>query len=252
MYFTKSSVSVLAAGSFASLAHAHMLLRVPTPYAGHVNGPLDPSGSNFPCQLVSFTGVPPTEMAQGSAQEMALTGSVVHGGGSCQVSITYDNPPTAASSWKVIHSIQGGCPARNQAGNIEPEDATLQGPDRYAFSIPSDIPTGNATLAWTWINKVGNREFYMNCAPISITGSGGSESALSSLPDMLVANIAVPGLNPGNQCTTAEGIDVEFPNPGASVETDPNAALSPPTGNCGGGAAAAPAVRGRRAASFRA
>jgi hypothetical protein len=248
MYFTKSSVSVLAAGSLASVAHAHMLLRTPTPYPGHISSPLDPSGSNFPCQLVSFTGAA-TEMAQGSSQEMAFTGSAVHGGGSCQVSVTYDNPPTAASAWKVIHSIQGGCPARNTPGNL-PENANLEGPDSYPFTIPADLPTGNATLAWTWLNKVGNREFYMNCAPVAITGSGGSETALAALPDMFVANIAVPGLNPGNQCTTAEGTDVEFPNPGSSVETNPGAALGAPAGTCG--AAAAPAVRGRRAASFRA
>ncbi|KAK3986281.1 hypothetical protein QBC44DRAFT_141043 [Cladorrhinum sp. PSN332] len=277
MYFTKSSVSVLAAGSFASIAQAHMLLRTPAPYAGHISSPLDPSGSNFPCQNVAFTGTA-TEMAQGSTQEMAFTGSAVHGGGSCQVSLTYDNPPTAASQWKVIHSIQGGCPARNTPGNL-PENAALQGADTYPFTIPADVPAGEATLAWTWVNKVGNREFYMNCAPVSITGSGGSEASFAALPDMFVANIAVPGLNPGNQCTTSEGVDVEFPNPGSSVETNPGATLGAPNGTCGvaggaaaggaaagagadaaaatpaagaAGAAATPAIRGRRVASFKA
>ncbi|KAK4169054.1 hypothetical protein QBC43DRAFT_200647 [Cladorrhinum sp. PSN259] len=276
MYFTKSSVSVLAAGSFASIAQAHMLLRTPTPYAGHISSPLDPSGSNFPCQNVAFTGSA-TEMAQGSTQQMGFTGSAVHGGGSCQVSLTYDNPPTAASSWKVIHSIQGGCPARGVTANL-PDNPDGAAPDSYPFTIPADVPAGNATLAWTWMNKIGNREFYMNCAPVSITGSGGSEASFSALPDMFVANIAVPGLNPGNQCKTSEGTDVEFPNPGASVENNPGSSLGPPTGQCGGGSGAAaggaaaggaaatpaagaggaaatpaaPAVRGRRAASFNA
>ncbi|KAK4225885.1 hypothetical protein QBC38DRAFT_249537 [Podospora fimiseda] len=269
MYFSKSTVSVLAAGSFASIAQAHMLLRTPTPYPGHQSGPLDPSGSNFPCQNVAFTGAA-TEMPQGSTQQLAFTGSAVHGGGSCQVSITYDNPPTANSEWKVIHSIIGGCPARNTAGNL-PENPNNTDLEPYNFSIPADIPAGEATLAWTWLNKVGNREFYMNCAPVSITGSGGSEASLAALPDLFVANIATPKFNPGNQCTTPEGIDVAFPNPGSSVETL-GTSPAPPAGNCGAaaaggaaaggaaatpaagaaGAAATPAIRGRRVASFKA
>ncbi|KAK4193059.1 hypothetical protein QBC35DRAFT_163182 [Podospora australis] len=239
MFFTKS---VLAAGGLATLSQAHMLLRTPAPYTSPAlqSGPIDASGSNFPCQAqpgASFVGTP-TPMAKGSKQQMAFTGSAVHGGGSCQVSITYDNPPTKASKWKVIHSIQGGCPARNTAGNL-PADPNLQGSDSYEFPIPSDIPSGNATIAWTWLNKIGNREFYMNCAPVAIEGEGGSESALAGLPDMLVANI-------GNGCTTAEGVDVKFPNPGSSVETNVDeGSLGAPQGSCGGGAA--PARRARRA-----
>lgn len=254
MFFTKS---VLAAGGLATLSQAHMLLRTPAPYTSPQlqSGPIDASGSNFPCQAqpgASFVGTP-TPMAKGSKQQMAFTGSAVHGGGSCQVSITYDNPPSKDSVWKVLHSIQGGCPARNTPGNL-PENPSLQGSDSYEFPIPSDIPAGNATIAWTWLNKVGNREFYMNCAPVAITGEGGSESALASLPDMLVANI-------GNGCTTAEGVDIKYPNPGASVENNvPESSLGAPVGSCGGGAAssaasgaaagsigtAAPAIRGRR------
>ncbi|KAK4110640.1 lytic polysaccharide monooxygenase [Canariomyces notabilis] len=229
MYFTTKSL--IAASGLVMVAQGHMIMRTPTPYTSPQanSSPLDPSGSDFPCKAgagAQYAGTA-TPMEKGSKQTLSFTGSATHGGGSCQVSITYDNPPTKQSKWKVIHSIQGGCPARNTAGNLG-NDPTMEAPDKYEFAIPQDIPSGNATLAWTWFNKVGNREMYMNCSPIDIVGSEGSEAALAGLPDMMVANIA------GTDCTTKEGVDIKFPNPGSSVETNSGAALGSPTGNCGG------------------
>ncbi|KAL2022420.1 hypothetical protein VTK56DRAFT_5487 [Thermocarpiscus australiensis] len=262
MFFLKALIAV---GGLAGVSQAHMKLRIPAPFTTPegTSSPLDPSGSNFPCQIqpgVQFQGTP-TPMEKGSKQKMGFTGQAVHGGGSCQVSITYDKSPTKQSSWKVIHSIQGGCPARNVAGNAG-NDANAPDPDEYEFTIPQDIPSGDATLAWTWVNKIGNREFYMMCAPVTITGGGngggnGSTSALTSLPDMFIANI--PSLS---DCATVEGVDIKYPNPGSSVENNPGANLGAPKCGAGGGAGAgagsvaaapttapttAPAVRGRRA-----
>jgi len=257
--------SFVLAGGLAALADAHMIMRMPAPYTSPAvsSSPLDPSGSNFPCQSTggAFEGTP-TKMEKGSKQQLGFTGSAVHGGGSCQVSITYDEKPNAQSSFKVIKSIQGGCPARNTAGNL-PANPDGAAPDTYEFTIPEDIPSGKATIAWTWFNKIGNREFYMNCAPVEISGSGGSEAGLAALPDMLVANIASMGT-----CATTEGTDIEFPNPGSDVETaEGTVNLGPPTGQCaagggkggssGGSATAAPAggatpaARLRRSAHFR-
>jgi hypothetical protein len=238
MFFTKSFI---VAGGLAAVAHGHMLLREPKPYSSPQLqlGPLDPSGSNYPCQATTgatFTGTP-TEMAKGSKQKMGFTGSAVHGGGSCQISLTYDNPPSAKSAFKVIHSIIGGCPARGVSGNAG-NDPNAQAKDEYEFTIPDDIPAGNATLAWSWVNKIGNREFYMNCAPVAITGDGGSKEALNALPDMFIANIA-----PAGDCKTTEGVDIEFPNPGKSVENN-GGNPGKPVGNCGGGAASGGASGG--------
>ncbi|KAK4127416.1 lytic polysaccharide monooxygenase [Parathielavia appendiculata] len=244
-----------------------MVMRLPVPYetpkiSPQDNGPIKADGSDYPCRNaggVDYTGTA-TKMEKGSKQKLAFTGGATHGGGSCQISLTYDNPPSANSAFKVIHSIQGGCPIRSHAGNFNTQDATVTPPDEYEFTIPDDIPTGNATLAWTWLNKVGNREFYMNCAPVDITGSEGSESALAALPDMFIANIPQ-----GNGCTTVDNADVKFPNPGKSVETTPGkeAGLAAPVGNCAGsagsggsgsgsatpaGSTATPAVRGRQPA----
>ncbi|KAK4041675.1 hypothetical protein C8A01DRAFT_14616 [Parachaetomium inaequale] len=258
MIFTQAFV----VAALVSLSEAHMKLRLPTPFEGleKVNAPILADGTNYPCHTDKgpFKGTP-TKMEKGSKQQLGFTGTAVHGGGSCQISITYDEVPNASSSFKVIHSIQGGCPARNQKGNIEPANEFAVSPDTYDFTIPDDIPSGKATLAWTWFNKIGNREFYMSCAPVEISGSGGSESALASLPDMMIANIPQAGT-----CKTADSTDIQFPNPGKSVENN-GGNMAPPTGECkaggsgsgsasgsatpaaGAGAAATPAVRGRRA-----
>lgn len=234
MYFSVSAL--LAAGGFAALSQAHILLGNPPPFEGSISSPINANGDNFPCQ--GLTSGPTTEMQKGSTQQMSFIGSAVHGGGSCQISVTYDNPPGPNSKWKVIHSIIGGCPARGAAGNLG-NDPNMQGQDQYEFTIPEDLPSGNATLAWSWLNKIGNREFYMNCASISISGDGGDESALERLPDMFIANIPQ-----GGGCMTPEGVDVEFPDPGESVETN-----NPTTGPLctGGTGGAGPAIRGRRA-----
>lgn len=212
-------------------------MNTPVPYGktSLLKSPLSANGADYPCQ--QRTGVYDKEganniMPQGSTQKLSFTGSAVHGGGSCQVSLTTDLKPTKGSTFKVIHSIEGGCPARNAAGNLG-DNPTAANPDTYQFTIPNDLAPGDYTLAWTWFNKIGNREMYMNCAPVTVTGgNGGSANAtakrdegslvddtifgkraggsLNSLPDMFIANI-------GN-CKTNETVDLVFPNPGASVE----------------------------------
>ncbi|KAK3684810.1 hypothetical protein B0T22DRAFT_199017 [Podospora appendiculata] len=228
MLFTKA---IVAAGGFAALSSAHMVINTPKPFSSPQvhNGPLKDDGSDFPCQAGASGGYSSQGvtniMALGSSQPLAFTGTAVHGGGSCQVSITYDTAPDKNSVWKVIHSIEGGCPAKNTPGNLG-NDASAADPFAYSFPIPDDIPTGNATIAWTWLNKIGNREFYMNCAPVTLTGTSGDKGNWEALPDMLTANI-------GNGCTTTEGKDYKYPNPGKSVESFASSELVFPVGNCG-------------------
>ncbi|KAL9071008.1 MAG: hypothetical protein Q9161_004508 [Pseudevernia consocians] len=244
-----SILSFSALALFVSTAQGHMIMATPPPYGSPDNSPLIADGSNFPCKATSNSGGTVTNMAIGATQKLSFLGESVHGGGSCQVSLTTDAPATKNSKWMVIHSIQGGCPARNQAGNIGADNsASAPDPDTYDFTIPAGITPGAYTLAWTWFNKVGNREMYMNCASIKVTGGSSkretslneteeyaipelSGRATASFPDMFVANIPV------TDCTTAEGADVKFPDPGQSVEmasANKADALSPPTGpKCG-------------------
>ncbi|EFQ29865.1 hypothetical protein CGRA01v4_03594 [Colletotrichum graminicola] len=224
--------NAIIAFGLATLASAHMKMATPVPYGASSlnNSPLDASGSDFPCKQRS--GVYDAEgasnvYAQGAGGSLSFIGSAVHGGGSCQVSVTYDAKPDKNSVWKVIKSIEGGCPAKNAAGNLG-DNANQINQDKYDFTIPDDMPAGNGTIAWTWFNKIGNREMYMNCGPVTITGSEGSQEAYNALPDMFVANI-------GN-CQTEESTDVQFPNPGNSVDKfgQPSALKAPPAA-CGGG-----------------
>ncbi|KAI1870646.1 uncharacterized protein JN550_005189 [Neoarthrinium moseri] len=218
------SAKIAAATGFLAVANCHMLLVNPKPFdfttATNADGygrPLDAAGSDFPCRRINeaYTG-PTNSYPQGSNQTLQLQGSAVHGGGSCQISITYDTEPTKNSVFKVIHTIQGGCPARNTEGNMV---GTAETPDpfTYDFTIPSDIPTGKGTIAWSWLNRIGNREYYMECGAVEITGSGGDKSNFDKLPDLFVANIASE-----NNCNTQNGAgkDAWIPQPGDSVEVN--------------------------------
>lgn len=234
-----------ALAGLASVASAHMVISNPIPYgqASLNNSPLDASGSDYPCKLRSGTydtsaGV--NTYAAGSSQKLSFKGTAVHGGGSCQISISTDTEPNAKSVFKVIKSIEGGCPAKGQTGNMG-DSADAVDPYTYDYTIPKDLAAGNYTLAWTWFNKVGNREMYMNCAPLVVTGSGGSSSALESLPEIFKANI-------GNGCTTESDTDVVFPNAGSDVDQfngDTTAWYTPPA-TCAGaaGSASTPAAGG--------
>ena len=175
--------------------------------------------------------------------------------------------------FKVIKSIEGGCPSTNP-GNVGP--ATGTGADEFEYRIPEGVQAGrNYTLAWTWFNKIGEREMYMNCAPISVpanskrdffTDKGRKDeaeeeeevdgvmvgkresSSMASLPDMFRANIGAVG----NGCSTApSGTVLEIPkgNLGKIVQRIGDEPLVPPVGNCGGsygggGGNASPAPKG--------
>ena len=220
----------------AALASAHIKISQPIPYGKSTldNSPIDQTKKDFPCK--QRPGVYDLEgaknvYAQGSKQQLEFIGSAVHGGGSCQVSVTTDMKPTTNSVWKVIKSIEGGCPAKGTTGNLE-GGASAEVPFKYDYTIPKELAAGNYTLAWTWFNKVGNREMYMNCAPLTVTGSGGSQSFMNGLPDMFVANAGV------NDCSTAQNSDLTFPDPGKDVDKFNGAttAFSAPVGTCTGAA----------------
>ncbi|KAJ5990159.1 hypothetical protein N7499_010686 [Penicillium canescens] len=250
----------ILSGLLASTVSAHMQLSKPYPIRSPLNkdakgekdysytNPLSSSGSDYPCKGYAkdeFNAV--DTWAPGSSQEMELEGSATHNGGSCQLSLTYDQGKT----FKVIQSVEGDCPIAK----------------KYKFNIPSDAPTGDALFAWTWFNKVGNREMYMNCAMVNIGGSGGraanntngseekavpknmpemaadgspadkiksavakakakgqtkpkdhtkqskaADTSYDSLPEIFVANVDQAG-----KCVTIEGEAVNFPKPGPNV-----------------------------------
>jgi hypothetical protein len=191
---------------------AHMILSHPKPYGVLTlnNSPLNASGADFPCKQRSgvYDLTAMNHWKAGERQSVSFSGTAVHGGGSCQFSVTTDMNPTKSSRWKVIHSVVGGCPASADGNLVGDEHA-----DTFEFSIPKDLPDGSYTFAWTWFNRRGPREMYMNCAPVTVSGSGGNAMFLEGLPDMFVANLL------GTPCSTVEGFDFVFPQPGDSVST---------------------------------
>jgi hypothetical protein len=204
-----------------SLVYAHLKMTSPEPYTPVEkeldNSPLNGDGSDFPCKISPGGFLAPTEEATywaGHDNTINLLGSITHGGGSCQVSLTSDREPTKSSDWKVIKSYEGGCPA-SVPGNL-PGDATSDHSLQLHFAIPIGILPGKYTLAWTWFNRVGNREMYMNCAPITVANDSPSNSSDNTpkqspaFPPMFVANI--------NGCMTRENVDIHFPWPGSIVE----------------------------------
>ncbi|PVH93946.1 lytic polysaccharide monooxygenase, partial [Periconia macrospinosa] len=186
----------------ASAANAHMIMAQPKPFGNPDNSPLSPAGSNYPCKLTGPAGgldFSQNQFKIGENQTLSFSGSAVHGGGSCQLAVTMDKNPSKTSKFKVIHSIEGGCPGTS-------------GPSTFSFPVPKELPNGEAVFAWTWIPLFsGQKEFYMNCAAITLSGGSSDTKGFDSLPDLAVTNIKP-------FCDTPEGNVYSFPNPGKSVQ----------------------------------
>jgi hypothetical protein len=211
-----STTTVLAAmlAMAPITAHAHAIMAKPVPFGKPSKSPLAAEGSNFPCQgIPPDTTTPANNWPVGSTQQLSwdLGTTAVHGGGSCQISVTTEKAPTKATKWKVIHSFEGGCPI-NTPGNLANDDLNkLDQIPHLPFQIPGELPNGDLIMAWTWFNKVGNREMYMDCAPVKVSGGASDTSEFDKLPDMAVANIGQ------GTCTTKEGGDYTFAEPGKYV-----------------------------------
>lgn len=214
----------------ASAVSAHLVMTNPVPYGldSLNNFPLDASGSDFPCKQRAgvYDITKENTYSVGDPIPLAFKGSATHGGGSCQISLTTDRQPSKDSNWMVIKSIEGGCPL-NIEGNIQIPGAgkDTKVPTDLNFTIPDGINSGKYTMAWTWFNRVGNREMYMNCAPVTIGGGSPKRSEEDTtesstlekrgkFPGMFVANV--------NGCQTSYDTDIRFPDPGDNVEYSGN------------------------------
>lgn len=242
--------SMLAAAlALASTAHAHMTMTYPAPYTANgelQSGPLAPDGSDFPCKMTSAQYTPPATkntMAIDAPQTLKLQGGATHGGGSCQISLTKDLKPTKNSEWMVIHSEEGGCPFASDGNKSDNATDAVTG---FQYKIPQGIQPGEYTFSWTWFNKIGNREMYQNCAPLTVTGGSKKRdldddleyntTSLEDLDtvDLLKRDTTFPAMfvaNIGNGCITKETADLKFPNPGPNVHKVGNN-FAPATGSC--------------------
>ena len=219
---------LLAFALLGTQTTAHMQLIYPPPLKSKSNpntppanidysmtSPLKTDGSDFPCKgyltlLNTPQGQAIASWSAGGRYNFTVSGGAAHGGGSCQAALSVDGGTT----FRVLHSYEGGCP--------------LQGDSSFGFEVPADTPaTRGAVFAWTWFNRLGNREMYMNCAVVDIVAAGGQgrvKMAFANRPGLFRANI-------GNGCRTVESVDVRFPDPGPDVDGGGGAAAL--VGSCG-------------------
>ncbi|KAL7276828.1 hypothetical protein RUND412_000169 [Rhizina undulata] len=203
MKFT--TATIIAAAAFLPAISAHLTMSEPkqwTVSGGKDNFPLNADGSDFPCHG-SAPEASVAEYEPGSMQTLQLAGSATHGGGSGQMSITYEATPNKNTKFRVMTSFEGNHPvsAEGNGAAIPP----------IQFKVPAGLPAGKAVVAWTWFNRVGNREMYMQCATVTIKGSETSTAGFDALPEMFRANS-------GNGCTVPEATAaIKFKNPGPYI-----------------------------------
>ena len=122
--------------------------------------PLFENGSNFPCKSYAPDRAVAT-FSPGDTIPVVMSGSVFHQGGHCQFSLSYDD-----QNFVVLGEYMKNCFV----------GTGLQ----FNIKLPETTPPcDRCTLAWSWVNAVGNREFYMNCADIRIFPGAQSQSFLA-------------------------------------------------------------------------
>ncbi|KAK3395342.1 hypothetical protein B0T20DRAFT_31830 [Sordaria brevicollis] len=249
MAYKFSSSTATAALLLLTCVQGHMVMIKPHSYNLYKIAPLvqvdplnipKPLGMNYPYPCQNKHDVEEvTPIKAGEVQLVQFSGAAQHGGGSCQFSISYDQPTNGwntSATFKTIYSIIGGCPGEmgNEQDNLpnegRPKDLA-QRPNtdichndfgvnctrEFLIPIPDFLPSGPATFAWTWFNKVGNREMYMNCAPVNITSSTTSREKYDALPNIFIANLRqtdIPGYDGCSTGNNATSHVLNIPNPG--------------------------------------
>ncbi|KAI9598211.1 hypothetical protein BDF19DRAFT_431724 [Syncephalis fuscata] len=166
-------VAALAVAAVAVPTLAHMEMTAPPPrQSKYLAGATVIDDKNTSPTQAICQGKPAGPHAgtyqAGSNISVSLNGTNAHGGGHCQFALSYDDGQT----FVVIKDVMNTC-------MID----TLS----YTVPLPSTALTSNhAIFAWTWINAADGREYYMNCADISISGYA---DGYVTGPKLLVANI---------------------------------------------------------------
>jgi hypothetical protein len=133
-------------------------------------------GYSFPCK--GYSEGPVTKIIDGNTISITLAGTTIHGGGHCQFGISTDD-----TTFLVLKTVIRNC--------------LLDGMT-YSFDLPNNLPNTKITVFWTWVNAIGNREYYMDCADVQLRGN--SPQTIVNGKSLLVLNL------PGYQTVP------EFPN----------------------------------------
>ncbi|KAJ1663946.1 hypothetical protein EV178_004568 [Coemansia sp. RSA 1646] len=174
--------SAIAAALVASVS-AHMTMTDPCPRfnpwcvnkpttlpAGaswdyNIKNPIDPSSPVLCKSNTPWPSPVATWTAGQSVTVQFLQNNAAHGGGHAQFSVSYDGGKTFAVVYEVLKYFFFNGPSTSNSPEV------LQ----YTFTLPKELPNSDSVVfAWSWVNAIGNREFYMNCADVAITGSSSS------------------------------------------------------------------------------
>lgn len=132
----------------------------------NIMAPLNVVPYVFPCK--GYTKGPSTAIINGNSVSVTLEGTAIHGGGHCQFGISYND-----RDFLVLKTVLYTC---------------LLDSLTYTIDLPSNTPSGEVTVFWTWINKIGNREYYMECADVTID-NGNKAGGIIKGKELLVVNL---------------------------------------------------------------
>ncbi|KAJ1719565.1 hypothetical protein LPJ61_006286, partial [Coemansia biformis] len=146
-----------------------------------INSPIGNAGNDSPMPLCKYSTPWPTPAAKWAAGQSItvsfVPGGISHSGGHCEFSMSYDGGKTFA----VIHQELRYC----FVGSKPSGTTNVVTQSSYTFNLPKDLPSSDkAIFAWSWVNASGNREFYMNCADVAISGTSKSYTG----KEMTIAN----------------------------------------------------------------
>ncbi|KAJ1974892.1 hypothetical protein H4R35_003399 [Dimargaris xerosporica] len=150
----------------------------------------------------------------GDSIQVTFQSGASHNGGHCEFSLSYDGGKTFVA----IKTIMDNC--------------FLEGLT-FDVPIPKEAPSGDMVVfAWSWVNKTGNREFYMTCSDITIKGS---PNGVLTGPKMLTPNygdgphigeFTNGGDNGANLYKERPNISVKGDGSGGQPESTPDASES--------------------------
>ncbi|KAJ2403172.1 hypothetical protein GGI23_000147 [Coemansia sp. RSA 2559] len=122
------------------------------------DGILCKSNTPWPSPVATWTAGQPITV-------QFLNNGAAHGGGHAQFSVSYDGGKTFAVVYEVLRYMFFNGPSDSNTPQVL----------SYTFTLPAELPNSDSVVfAWSWVNAIGNREFYMNCADVKITGSSSS------------------------------------------------------------------------------
>ncbi|KAJ1955330.1 hypothetical protein EC988_001942 [Linderina pennispora] len=134
-------------------------LNVPAGSNGNINSPICHHNTPWPQANEVWT-------AGETVSVQFQSGGATHSGGHCEFSVSYDGGQTFVVLYQRLrYCFFTSAPSQGGTDSVR----------TYTFNLPANLPGApRVTFLWSWVNAVGNREFYSNCADVAIKGAAGS------------------------------------------------------------------------------